>query len=310
MRILITGGAGFIGSNIADAYLAAGHTVEVLDWQADRKKANVAAGIRAHHLDINDPTVEQVFRDGKFDVLNHHAAQMSVPVSVKDPILDATTNILGVLRLLQYATATGVKKVIFASSGGTVYGNSERQPVTEEMPFDASSPYGVAKVATELYLRTWRANHGLRFTALRYANVYGPRQDAHGESGVVAIFLERMLAGGAITIHGDGEFMRDYVYVGDVARANVLALEQGDGEGINIGTGVETSTNTLFRTLKAITGAATPEVHGPERPGDVRRSCIAWAKAQRVLGWAPQVGLEAGLKKTVEWFRSRGTTGH
>lgn len=307
MKILITGGAGFIGSNIADAYLAAGHKVAILDWKANEKKANISSAAAVHNLDINDPAVERVFREGKFDVLNHHAAQMSVPVSVKDPILDATTNILGMLRLLQYATATGVRKVIFASSGGTVYGNSEKQPVTEEMPFDASSPYGVAKVATELYLRTWKANHGLAFTALRYANVYGPRQDAHGESGVVAIFLERMLNGGPITIHGDGEFMRDYVYVGDVARASVLALDKGDGEGINIGTGVETSVNTLFRTLKSITGASTPEVHGPDRPGDVRRSCVAWDKARRVLGWSPQVPLAEGLKSTVDWFKSRTT---
>ncbi len=306
MRILVTGGAGFIGSHIADAYLAAGHAVSILDWEAGKKQANIAAGVTVHNLDINDPAVERVFREGKFDVLNHHAAQMSVPVSVKDPILDATTNILGILRLLQYATATGVKKVIFASSGGTVYGNTDRQPVTEDLPFDASSPYGVAKVATELYLRTWQANHGMRFTALRYANVYGPRQDAHGESGVVAIFVERMLGGGKIVIHGDGEFLRDYVYVGDVARASVLALEKGDGEGINIGTGVESSVNTLFRSLKAITGAPTAEEHGPARPGDVRRSCVAWDKANRVLGWTPEIALEVGLRRTVDWFRGRG----
>jgi len=160
-------------------------------------------------------------------------------------------------------------------------------------------------VATELYLRTWSLNHGLRFTALRYANVYGPRQDAHGESGVVAIFVERMLQGGAVTIHGDGEYTRDYVYVGDVARASALALTQGDGEGINIGTGVESSTNTLFRTLAALTGAATPEVHGPARPGDVRRSCLACGKAKRVLGWEPKVALKEGLGLTVDWFRRK-----
>lgn len=305
MKILVTGGAGFIGSHVADAYLAAGHEVTILDWEAEKKKANVPAGARPLNLDINAPEVEGVFRDGRFDVVNHHAAQMSVPVSVKDPILDATTNIMGVLRLLQYCTATGVKKFIFAQSGGTVYGPTDRLPASEDLPFDAASPYGVSKVATELYLRTWHINHGLRFTALRYSNVYGPRQDAHGESGVVAIFVERMLGGGSITIHGDGEYTRDYVYVGDVARASMLALNKGDGEGINIGTGVETTTNVLFRTLKAAAGAATPENHGPDRPGDVRRSCLAIEKARRVLGWKPEVGLEEGLRHTVEWFKAR-----
>jgi UDP-glucose 4-epimerase len=305
VKILVTGGAGFIGSHIADAYLAAGHEVSILDWEAAKKPYNIPTRAAVHNLDINSPEVERVFKEGRFDILNHHAAQMSVPVSVKDPILDATTNILGVLRLLQYSSATGVKKVIFASSGGTVYGVTDRIPSTEDLPFDAASPYGVSKVATELYLRTWSLNHGLRFTALRYANVYGPRQDAHGESGVVAIFVERMLQDGAITIHGDGEHTRDYVYVGDVARASVAALTQGDGEGINIGTGVESSTNTLFRTLKALTGAATPETHGPARPGDVRRSCLAWDKAQRVLGWEPKVALKEGLGLTVDWFRGK-----
>ena len=305
MNILVTGGAGFIGSHIAEAYLAAGHRVAILDWQARAKARNIPAGATVYDMDINDPAVEAIFSRERFDVVNHHAAQMSVPVSVKDPILDATTNLLGVLRLLQYSTATGVRKFIFASSGGTVYGNTDRQPVTEDLPFDASSPYGVAKVATELYLRTWRANHGLRFTALRYANVYGPRQDAHGESGVVAIFVEKMLVNAAVTIFGDGLYLRDYVYVGDVARASLLALEKGDGEGINIGTGVESSVNDLFRSVKRLTGSTTPEVHGPDRPGDVRRSCIAWDKAKRVLGWSPEVTLDAGLRQTVEWFKTR-----
>jgi UDP-glucose 4-epimerase len=305
LNILVTGGAGFIGSHVADAYLAAGHRVTVLDWEASKKKVNVPRGADVAEFDINDPRVPELFERARFDVVNHHAAQMSVPVSIKDPILDATTNLLGTLRLLQACTATGVRKFIFASSGGTVYGATDRLPATEDLPFDATSPYGVSKIAAELYLRTWAVNHGLDWTALRYANVYGPRQDAHGESGVVAIFIERMLDGREVVINGDGEYLRDYVYVGDVARANLLALDRASRHALNVGTGVMTSVNELFRKVRAAVGSSMPERHGPPRPGDVRKSCLDVSRAARVLGWKPEVGLDEGLRLTVEWFRKR-----
>ncbi|MEK7767410.1 MAG: NAD-dependent epimerase/dehydratase family protein, partial [bacterium] len=302
MKILVTGGAGFIGSHVADAYVAAGHQVSVLDSLVTGRRENVNSKATLHVHDIQSPEAAALVARERFDLINHHAAQASVPVSVKDPLLDARVNILGLLNLLQAAASSGVKKVVFAQSGGTVYGPTDRLPAEETLPFDAASPYGVSKVASELYLRVYAREHGMKFTALRYANVYGPRQDPHGESGVVAIFSERMLAGGKVVVFGDGEYLRDYVYVGDVVRANVLALEKGDNEGINIGTGKRTSTNELFRTIKALTGYAGPETHGPERAGDLRDSCLAVGKAARVLGWEPRVGIEEGLRQTVEWF--------
>jgi UDP-glucose 4-epimerase len=305
MKILVTGGAGFIGSHVADAYLAAGHSVAILDWEASRKKQNIPAGVTVYDMDINSPDVAGVFDRERFDIVNHHAAQVSVSLSVREPILDATTNILGILNLLEQCVRCGVKKFIQASSGGTVYGPTTKLPATEDLPFDASSPYGVSKVATELYLRVYRKEKGLQFTALRYSNVYGPRQDAHGEAGVVAIFTEKMLQGVSPVIYGDGEIVRDYTFVGDIARASVLALGSGDGEGINIGTGVKTTTNGLFRHLKRLTGYAGPEKHGPDRPGDLRENYVANVKAKRVLGWEPRIGLEEGLKITVDWFRRK-----
>ncbi|MEK7477482.1 MAG: NAD-dependent epimerase/dehydratase family protein [Candidatus Coatesbacteria bacterium] len=305
MRILVTGGAGFIGSHVAEAFLAAGHEVTVLDWEADKKRSNIPAGAKAHNLDIRSPEVARVFEAGRFDVVSHHAAQVSVSYSVREAAEDASINLLGVLNLLELTVKHGVKKFLHASSGGTVYGPTVHLPAAEDLPFDATSPYGVSKVATELYLRVYSMQRGLKFTALRYSNVYGPRQDAHGEAGVVAIFTEKMLTGGKPVICGDGEYIRDYVYVGDVARASVLALDKGEGEGINIGTGVRTSTNALFRCLAGLAGFRGPESHGPDRPGDLRESYLAIAKAKRVLGWEPTVRLEEGLGLTVDWFRQK-----
>jgi UDP-glucose 4-epimerase len=305
VNILVTGGAGFIGSHVVDAYRAAGHRVAVLDWKASAKKANISRGITVYEEDLAKADLKTIFERERFDIVNHHAAQASVPVSVKDPIEDARINVMGLLNLMEAARQTGVKKVIFAQSGGTVYGPTDRLPAEESLPFDAASPYGVTKVASELYLRVYRREHGIRFTALRYANVYGPRQDAHGESGVVSIFIERMLNREPPVIHGDGEYLRDYVYVGDVARANLLALDGGDDEGINIGTGKRTSTNTVFRTLAKLTSFTGPETHGPPRAGDLRDSCLAIGKARLVLGWTPDVDIESGLAQTVQWFRGR-----
>ena len=306
MRILVTGGAGFIGSHIVDAFIAGGHAVEVVDNLSNGKKENLNPKAVFHRMDITSPDLAGLFERGRYDVVDHHAAQASVSVSVKEPALDARVNILGVINLLEQSVKHGVRKFIFASSGGTVYGATDRLPAVETLPFDASSPYGISKVATELYLRVYSSIHGLKYTALRYSNVFGPRQDPHGEAGVVAIFCMKMLGGGRPVIFGDGEFMRDYVYVGDVVDANVRALGVGDNDAINIGTGVRTSTNKLFAMLKGLTGFPGGDEHGPDRAGDLRDSCLDASKAGRVLGWKPRVSLEEGLRNTVQWFRERG----
>jgi len=305
MKILVTGGAGFIGSNIADALVAAGHEVEVVDNLSNGKRENLNPQAVFHQLDITSPELSQIFERGHFDVVCHHAAQASVSVSVKEPAMDARVNILGAINLLENCVKFGVKKFLFASSGGTVYGATERLPAVETLPFDASSPYGVSKVATELYLRVYSSVHGLKYTALRYANVYGPRQDPHGEAGVVAIFSMRMLAGGRPVIFGDGENMRDYVFVGDVVDANLRALNAGDNDCFNIGTGVRVSTNRLFSLMKELTGFKGKDEHGPARAGDLRDSCLDASKAKKVLGWSPKVPFEEGLRTTVNWFKER-----
>lgn len=305
MRILVTGGAGFIGSNIVDAYISAGHEVEVVDNLSNGKRENLNPKAVFHQVDITSPELSQVFEKGHFEVVNHHAAQASVSVSVKEPAMDARINILGVINILENCVKFGVKKFIFASSGGTVYGATEHLPAVETLPFDAGSPYGVSKVATELYLRVYSAVHGLKYTALRYANVYGPRQDPHGEAGVVAIFSMRMLSGGRPVIFGDGENLRDYVYVGDVVNANIRALKAGDNDFFNIGTGLRVSTNKLFAVMKDLTGFKGKDEHGPARAGDLRDSCLDASKAKKVLGWAPAVSIEDGLRTTVDWFREK-----
>jgi len=303
VKILVTGGAGFIGSHIVDAYVAAGHSVEVVDNLSNGHRENLNPKAVFHELDITTPGLAGIFERGKFDMVNHLAAQASVSISVKDPALDARVNILGAVNLLENCVKTGVRKFIFASSGGTVYGPTDRLPAVETQPFDASSPYGVSKVATELYLRVYSSVHKLKYTALRYSNVYGPRQDPHGEAGVVAIFSRKMLSGGKPVIFGDGLYLRDYVYVGDVVDANVRALERGDNDAFNIGTGTRTSTNEVFAVIKELTGFAGAEEHVPDRPGDLRDSCLDSRKAGEILGWKPRTSLREGLRETVEWFR-------
>jgi UDP-glucose 4-epimerase len=238
-------------------------------------------------------------------VLNHHAAQMDVRRSVADPLFDARVNILGFLNLLEGAREVGVKKIIFASSGGTVYGEQEVFPAAEEHRTSPLSPYGVSKKAGEDYLFYYHTAFGLPYIALRYANVYGPRQDPHGEAGVVAIFTERFLSGTQPVINGDGKQTRDYVFVSDVARANLSALQTNYVGPLNIGTGRETNVNTLFALLKGLTVSALPELHGPAKPGEQRRSVLNCERATGVLGWRPEANLEEGLRQTVEYFRSK-----
>jgi UDP-glucose 4-epimerase len=307
MRIIVTGGAGFIGSHIVDAYLAAGHEVVVLDslWaQGGGRRENVPSGVSFLHIDIRDPGIERVFRDFAPEVVNHHAAQHSVAISVRDPQLDAHVNVLGLLNVLENSVRAGVKKVIFASSGAT-YGEPERLPVDETTPQNPDSPYGITKMVAERYLRFYRREHGLDFTSLRYGNVYGPRQDASGEAGVVAIFLNRFIAEQGVKIFWDGEQTRDYVYVEDIADLNVMALERGGGGCYAIGTNIRTSVNEIYRAIAEISGFEAPIERLPKRPGDVRDAQIDASLAHLDLGWAPATTLRDGMRKTYEFFRER-----
>jgi len=304
MRVLVTGGAGFIGSHIVDAYLSLGHDVTILDDLSTGRKENLNPRATFFRADIRDAdAVEEVFRKNRFDVVNHHAAQMDVRKSVADPVFDASVNLLGVLTLLEAAVRTQVKKVVFASSGGAIYGEQDFFPADESHPTRPISPYGVAKLGTEQYLFYYKAVHGLQYVCLRYANVYGPRQSPEGEAGVVAIFTNKMLKGEEPVINGEGKQTRDYVFAGDVVRANVLALDAPSSDMFNIGTGVETDVNTLFRHLRTLSGSSAREVHGPAKMGEQMRSVLSSAKIAHALGWKPTVRLEEGLGKTVEYFR-------
>jgi len=305
MRVLVTGGAGFIGSHVVDAYITAGHDVIVVDDLSTGNRQNLHPRAQFVQADIQDPLVRRLIVKEKVEAVNHHAAQMDVRRSVADPLFDARVNVLGLLNVLEGAREAGVKKVIFASSGGAVYGEQEAFPAGEEHPTHPLSPYGVSKRAGEHYLHFYGAAYDIPYVALRYANVYGPRQDPHGEAGVVAIFTLRLLAGVQPVINGDGKQTRDYVFVGDVARANLAALRVAYTGPLNIGTGIETDVNQLFGYLRDLTGSALPEAYGPTKLGEQRRSVIAWACAARVLGWRPEVGLEEGLRQTVEYFRTR-----
>ena len=305
MRILVTGAAGFIASHIADALLAAGHQVSVVDDLSSGRRENLNPRARFYQLDVQDPAVADVFRDAQPEVLCHHAAQMDVRRSVADPVFDARVNLLGLLNLMEHGRQHGLKRVVFASSGGAIYGEQETFPAAEAHKTEPVSPYGVAKLASERYLFFYWVTYGIAYTALRYANVYGPRQNPHGEAGVVAIFTEKLLRGNQPLIHGDGTQTRDYVYVGDVVRANLAALESNFVGAVNLGTGIETDVNTLFHVLAPLCGSAAPERHGPAKPGEQRRSVVDNTLAKNVLGWQPQVHLEDGLRETVAFFRAR-----
>jgi UDP-glucose 4-epimerase len=305
MKILVTGGAGFIGSHIVDAFVERGHEVVVVDDLSSGRRENVNEQATFVEMDIRDDRVSELFARERFDVVCHQAAQMDVRRSVADPIFDARVNVLGTLNLLQSSVQNGVKKFLFASTGGAIYGEQDTFPADEEHPLRPLSPYGITKLTGEKYLYFYQVTYGLQHVILRYANVYGPRQNPHGEAGVVAIFTTRMLAGEQAVINGDGEQTRDYVYVADVVRANLLALDYPDSEVFNIGTGIETTVNQIFRTLNELTGAGAPEYHGPSKPGEQLRSVLSYDKATRLLGWKPEVELHDGLRRTVEYFRQR-----
>lgn len=305
MKILVTGGAGFIGSHVVDAYLAAGHDVVVVDDLSSGKLENLDPRARFYRADIRRPEIAEIVRRERPDAISHHAAQMDVRRSVADPVFDAETNVIGLLRLLEAAREVGVKKFLFASSGGAAYGEQERFPAREDDPTHPVSPYGVSKRSGEHYLFYYRAVHGLPYVALRYANVYGPRQDPHGEAGVVAIFALRLLRGEPPVIHGDGLQTRDYVFVEDVVEANLRALECDFVGPVNVGTGRETDVNSLAAALVRLSGVPVEPIHGPPKLGEQRRSVLDCSLARRVLGWEPRVPLEEGLCRTFEWFREK-----
>lgn len=305
MTILVTGGAGFIGSHVADAFLEDGHTVHVLDDLSTGLRWKVPDAATFFEHDIRSEPAAQLFEEHRYDCLVHHAAQMDVRRSVADPGFDADINIRGLLNLMETGRENGLQKVLFASTGGAIYGEPTYVPQDEEHPLRPVSPYGVAKLAAETYLSYYRRQYGIEAVSMRYANVYGPRQNPHGEAGVVAIFAKEMLTGGQPVINGSGEQTRDYVYVGDVVDANRAALDY-EGSGVfNVGTGRETSVNDLFRRLRDEIGADVEEEHGPAKAGEQARSVLGAEKARTELGWAPDVPLQEGLARTVSWFRRR-----
>jgi UDP-glucose 4-epimerase len=307
MKIVVTGGAGFIASHIVDAYLERGHEVHIFDDLSTGQKANINPKATLHTIDIADPKAAQLIEQLEPDVLSHHAAQMDVRRSVADPTFDARVNIIGFINLLEGCKNAGVKKVLFASSGGAVYGEQEVFPAPESHPTQPSSPYGVSKRTGELYLDYYRQVYDLPYIALRYANVYGPRQSPHGEAGVVAIFASLLCADKTPLINGDGKQTRDYVYVGDVVAANVVALESNHIGAINIGTGVETDVVAIFQHLSQALGRQSTARHGPAKAGEQRRSCLDNRHAATVLGWQPKVALAEGLIRTADFFRTKST---
>lgn len=317
MRILITGGAGFIGSHIVDACLAAGHEPFVVDDLSSGARDNLPSGVTLFVADIRDADkIAAIFDEVRPEAVSHQAAQLSVSRSVHDPVFDAQVNVVGLLNVCTHAVRVGVKRFVFASSGGVLYGDVYT-PATEDAPANPISPYGISKWAGEQYLQFFAREHGISATALRYANVYGPRQNPHGEAGVVAIFCQRLLRGDGITINGDGKYDRDYVYGPDVAQANLAALtsDRAGFRAFNLGTGVATDVNRLAQMIRdhvqAVRhrrdlGSDLPQPqHGPARAGDLRSSLVSAARAKQELGWQPQVTLAEGLCRTVEWFAER-----
>ena len=310
-RLLVAGGAGFIGSHIVDLALAAGWAVEVVDDLSTGKRANLPAGVKLHHLDVRSPEARALVATGGFDLLSVQAAQVDVRVSVRDPHRDLDINILGLTNLLEGVAAGGIRRVVWASSGGVLYGEADRLPSPESTPKRPVSPYGVSKLAGEHILRVMGALRGFEVAALRYANVYGPRQDPHGEAGVCSIFGGRLLRGEALTVFGTGKQTRDYVFVTDVARANLQALTvplpapDGDPDTIafNVGTGVETSVLALAELMGKAAGAAAKITLAPARAGELDRSALDAAKARAVLGWTPSVALSQGAAILLEWMR-------
>lgn len=317
MKILVTGGAGFIGSNVVDGYIEEGHEVIVVDDLSSGKRSNVNPRATFYEVDIRSRELEKVMEREKPEIINHHAAQISVPASVSDPMLDADINIRGFLNLLQCGVKWGTRKVIFISSGGAIYGEADEYPTSEKYLPKPLSPYAVSKYASEHYLAYYHHQYGLEYTVLRYANIYGPRQIAHGEAGVVAIFMDNLLKERPSTLYHFREdkegMVRDYTFVGDIVKANKLALDTGNLDCFNIGTGRETKTlelyETIFQVFQELSGKSLESLSMPvralARPGDLTKSCLVAEKAREVLGWKPDTGLEGGIRKTWQWRSSQ-----
>lgn len=299
MKILVTGGAGFIGSHIVDRYVETGHDVVVVDDLSNGSSENIRPGVRFHRISVNDPAFPGIVASERPEVVNHHAAQSDMTTSLKDPPGDARINLLGSLNVLEACRRHGVKKILFASSGGAIYGNQHRFPADEDHPPCPVNPYGIAKMTVEYYLEFYARRFGLSSVALRYSNVYGPRQKASGESGVVAIFVARLLQGRPPVICGTGEQTRDYVYVDDVVACNAKALEDSVGGRFNVASGIETDVNTVARHLEKIMRLNIPPLYAPERQGETKRSCLRPGSLQTL----PPTPLPEGLERTVAWFK-------
>jgi len=315
MKILVTGGAGFIGSNVVDGYIEKGHTVVVVDNLFTGKRENLNPAATFYEADIRSPEIGKIIEKERPEVISHHAAQISVPASVEDPCFDADVNVKGLLNMLEASRKNGVRKIVFISSGGAIYGEAEQYPTTENYNPKPLSPYAITKLVSEYYLSYYHHQWGLAYTILRYANIYGPRQTPHGEAGVVAIFMTRLMNNQTCTLyHFPDEpsgMIRDYCFVGDVVKANLLALDQGENDMFNIGT--ERGTNTLdifriiFEDVKKVKTDLADNIQEPKRevarPGDIAKSCLVAGKARNVLGWRPEISLKEGIKATLEWYQ-------
>jgi UDP-glucose 4-epimerase len=305
MRFLVTGGAGFIASHLVDALIAAGHRVVVIDDLSTGKRENLNPQATFYNLNICSAAVADVFAKERPDVVSHHAAQMDVRRAVREPQFDATVNVVGSVNILQFARQSGVRKILYASTGGAVYGEPSYLPVKESHPLAPLSPYGLTKHTFEGYLSLYRRLYGLSFTVLRYPNVYGPRQDPHGEAGVVAIFTQQMLTGELPKIFGDGTKTRDYLYISDIVAANLLVIESGDGETYNLGWGKEISDDRVFTTVRDALAVNVESSYAQSRPGEIEHICLDSQKIHRDLGWKPTVSFEEGVARTVKWHKSR-----
>ncbi len=309
MKVLVTGGAGFIGSHVVDEYIKAGFDVVVVDNLKTGKRENLNPDAKFYLLDVRAEEIEKVLKYENIDIINHQAAQISVPESTKDPLYDLSVNIEGTINLLEAAVKAEVKKFIFASTGGAIYGENDDYPYTEDTYPYPESPYAVSKLSAENYIKYFYFAYGLQYTILRYANVYGPRQIPQGEAGVISIFIEKMLRNEDVQIftYPDDDYgmIRDYVYVKDVAKANLLAVSKGANDVFNISTTVETKTVELFEKIKKITGSKSKYKLYPPRPGDIKKSCLIRRKAEMILGWKPEYDLDRGIKETVNWFKNK-----
>ncbi len=303
MNILVTGGAGFIGSNIVDAYISKGHNVVIIDNMSTGVKDYINPKAKFYELDVCDAGISRVFEENKIDLINHHAAQIDLRKSVDDPAFDINVNIAGSVNLLQNAIKNGVKKFIFASTGGAIYGEHDYFPADEEHPTRPYAPYGINKLCVEKYLYYYNHVYGLDYVVLRYANVYGPRQNPHGECGVIAIFTDKILNGQQPVINGPGDQTRDYVFVNDVVNANVLALEAKGPVIYNVATTKETDVNYIFNRINHFAGTNFEEKHGPAKLGEQKRSVLSYEKINKELGWTPKTSIEEGLKITTEFFK-------